>query len=455
MTEYKLKGLAFEFISNQNFTTLYEWTGVYVMDIVNNMLEGIEIPKFALVRQHFETDSIDDVACVIDDNFKDNKFKDKIKNGQKIGITVGSRGIANLKEIVRSVCTNIKKLGAEPVIIPSMGSHGGATAEGQREVLEELGVTEEFTGAVIMSGMEVVKLGETDDGIPVYYDKIAIELDGVILLNRIKAHTDIDGDIESGLHKIIAIGLGNHIGAEIVHNKGLDKASGRIKSVGRFVLENANIMFGIALLENAYDETSHIVFLENSEIMQKEPELLIQSKKQLPRFLFNDIDVLIVDYIGKNISGDGMDPNVIGRCMIGTKNKEIKIRYIATLNLTHETKTSALGVGLSDVTTRKIYDKLEFEPMYVNAITAIAIRGPRIPMVMDDDKKALQLAVKACCADDNKSLRIARIRDTLSLREIMVSESLLEDVRSNPNIEVISELKELEFDENNNLAGFI
>jgi hypothetical protein len=425
------------------------------MDIVNNMLESIEIPKFALVRQHFETDQIDDVASVINDNFKDHKFKDKIKGGQKIGITVGSRGIANLKEIVRAVCINIKELGAEPVIIPSMGSHGGATAKGQREVIEELGVTEEFTGAAIMSGMDVIKLGETEEGIEVYYDKIASELDGVIILNRIKAHTDIDGDIESGLHKIIAIGLGNHIGAEIVHNKGLDKASARIKSVGRFVLENANILFGIALIENAYDDTSDIVFLENSEIIQKEPELLIKSKQQLPKFLFNDIDVLIVDYIGKNISGDGMDPNVIGRCMIGTKNKEINIQYIVTLNLTHETKTSALGVGLSDVTTRKIYDNLEFEPMYVNAITAIAIRGPRIPMIMDDDKKAVQLAIKACCTDDNKTLRIARIRDTLSLKEIMVSEALLEHVKSNPSIEIMGELKRLEFDENNNLVNFI
>jgi hypothetical protein len=425
------------------------------MDIVNSMLESIEIPKFALVKQHFETDQIDDVSSVINDNFKDHKFKDKIKGGQKIGITVGSRGIANLKEIVRAVCINIKELGAEPVIIPSMGSHGGATAKGQREVIEELEVTEEFTGSAIMSGMDVIKLGETEDGIPVYYDKIASELDGVIILNRIKAHTDIDGDIESGLHKIIAIGLGNHIGAEIVHNKGLDKASARIKSVGRFVLENANILFGIALLENAYDDTSDIVFLENSEIIQKESDLLLKSKKQLPKFLFNDIDVLIVDYMGKNISGDGMDPNVIGRCMIGTKNKEINIQYIVTLNLTHETKTSALGVGLSDVTTRKIYDNMEFEPMYVNAITAIAIRGPRIPMVMDDDKKAVQLAIKACCADDNKTLRIARIRDTLSLKEIMVSEALLEHVKSNPSIEIMGELKRLEFDENNNLVNFI
>ncbi|MGB4438863.1 MAG: hypothetical protein WBJ13_06475, partial [Sedimentibacter sp.] len=189
-----------------------------------------------------------------------------------------------------------------------------------------------------------------------------------------------------------------------------------------------------------------IIFIPAEEIIEKEPALLVKSKKQLPRFLINDIDILIVDYIGKNISGDGMDPNIIGRCMIGTKNKDIHIKNIVTLNLTPETMTSALGVGLSDVTTRKIYDKLEFEPMYANAITAIAIKGASIPMVMDNDKKAIQLAIKVCCVDDSKTLRIVRIKDTLSLKEIMISVALQEDAEKNPDITIKSEFKELEFD---------
>ncbi|MGB4437656.1 MAG: lactate racemase domain-containing protein, partial [Sedimentibacter sp.] len=224
--------------------------GMMAMSIVNDMLESIEIPRFARITQHFETIRIDDVMSVVDEQFRDDNIKNRIKPGQRIGITVGSRGIANLKEIVRAVSRNIKELGAQPIIISSMGSHGGATAQGQREVIEELGVTEEYTGAKIMSSMEVVQIGVTDTGIPVYYDKIASELDGMVLMNRIKAHTDINGDIESGLHKIIAIGLGNHVGATAVHSKGMENASSRIKSVGKVVLENANIIFGIALLEN-------------------------------------------------------------------------------------------------------------------------------------------------------------------------------------------------------------
>lgn len=425
------------------------------MNIVNDMLDNIEIPKFALINQNFETEKLDNLEENIDNQFKEETIKTRIKPGQKIGITVGSRGISNLKEIVKAVCRNIKELGAEPIIIPSMGSHGGATAEGQKHVVEELGVTEGYTGATILSSMEVIKLGMCSMGFPVYYDKTASELDGIILLNRVKAHTDIDGDIESGLHKMIAIGLGNHVGATIVHEKGMDKASPRIKSCGKFVLDNANIIFGVAILENAFDETSHIEFIPTEDIYEREPILLAKSKEQLPKFHFNDIDVLIVDYIGKNISGDGMDPNIIGRGMIGFKNKEIRIKYIAALNLTMETMTSAVGIGLADVTTRKVYDKMEFEPTYANVITAIAINGAKIPIVMDNDKKAIQLAIKVCCADSSKDLRIVRIKDTLSLKNIMISEALKKDVEKNTNITKISEFKDLEFNSNGNFIETI
>lgn len=423
------------------------------MEIVNKMLNDIEIPKFAYITQFFQTNKLENIEDIINNHFRDKNVKNTIKADQKIGITVGSRGITNLKEIVRAVCRNIQKLGAYPIIIPSMGSHGGATSLGQEKVLEELGITESFTGAKIMSNMEVEKLGYSDLGLPVYYDKVANNLDGVILLNRVKAHTDLNGDIESGLHKIAAIGLGNHLGATVVHSKGLDLASKRVKSIAKYMLENANILFGIAILENAYDETSDIIFLPKYKIIEEEPVLLKKSREQLPYFLFNDIDILIVDYIGKNISGDGMDPNIIGRSMIGTKNKEININKIVTLNLTSETMTNAVGVGLSDITTRKIYNKLEFEAMYANAVTAIAINGVRIPIVMDNDKKAIQLAIKVSCVDESENLRMVRIRDTLNLRNFMISEALYEDVANNPNIVINSDFKKLGFDKNDNLLS--
>lgn len=423
------------------------------MDAIKSMLDGIEIPKFTRIRQQFDTTKIENIKEVIDAKFCQDNIKDTIKKGQSIGITVGSRGLDNLSDIVKYVCDNIKDKGATPVIIPSMGSHGNATAEGQATFVRGLGVTEEYVGAEIKAGMEVVQLGTTDTGLPVYYDKIASELDGVIVLGRIKAHTDLEGDIESGLHKMITVGLGNHMGAQVMHAMGLDKAVPRLKSIARYALKHSNIIFGIGLLENAYDETSQIEFIPTDEIADVEPGLLKKSKENLPRFLFNDIDLLIVDELGKNISGDGMDPNVIGRGVIGPKNKDIRINKIVTLDTTKEAGSNAYGVGLSDVTTMRIFNKLKTEAMYTNAITAISINGARIPIAMDNDKLAIQLGIRAVCCDDHSKIRIARIKDTLSLKELYISEGLLEDVKSNDNIEIISELKDFEFDMDGNFVN--
>lgn len=421
------------------------------MDVIGSMLDNIEVPKFARIKQFFDTTKIDDVEKHINLQFQREDIKRTIKANQTIGITVGSRGLANLKDIVKFLCSNIKDLGATPIILPSMGSHGGAIAEGQADFIRGLGITEEYVGAEIKSSMEVINLGTTETGLKVYYDKIASELDGVIVLGRIKAHTDIDGEIESGLHKMIAVGLGNHLGAQVVHAMGLGKAAPRIISVARHALKHGNIIFGVGLLENAYDETSHIEFIPTAKIAESEAELLIRSKKQLPKFLFNDIDVLIVDEIGKNISGNGMDPNIIGRGMIGYKNKEIRINKIVTLDTTKESGSNAFGVGLSDVTTKRIFDKLETDAMYANAVTAIAIIGARIPIAMSSDKRAIQLAIRAVCSEEPENLRIVRIKDTLSMSEMFVSESLLNEVKNNEKIEILSEPESFEFDEQGNL----
>lgn len=421
------------------------------MDAISSMLNDIEIPKFFRIRQNFDSSKIENIEEVINAQFKKDNIKNTIKPGQTIGITVGSRGLDNLKDIVKYVCNNIKAKGATPIILPSMGSHGGANAEGQAEFIRKFGVTEEYVGAEIRAGMEVVQLGTTDTGLPVYYDKIASELDGVIVLGRIKAHTDLDGEIESGLHKMITIGLGNHKGAQVMHALGMNKAVPRLISIARYVLKNANIIFGIALLENAYDQTSQIEFIPANEIAEKEPALLAKSKKNLPRFLFNDIDVLIVDEIGKNISGDGMDPNVIGRGVIGRKNKDIRINKIVTLDTTKESGSNAYGVGLSDITTKRIFNKLKTEAMYTNAVTAIAIKAVRIPIAMNNDKLAIQLAIRECCSEEPSKLRIVRIKDTLSLSDIFVSEALLDDMKKNSNIQIKSELMDFQFDESGNL----
>jgi len=425
------------------------------MDVIGSMLDHIEIPKFVCIRQHFDASKIENIEDVINSQFQKHNIKDTIKEGQIIGVTVGSRGLANLKDIVKYVCDNVKAKGAIPVILPSMGSHGGAIAEGQAAFVRGLGVTEEYVGAEIRASMEVVQLGTTETGLPAYYDKIASELDGVIVLGRIKAHTDLDGDIESGLHKMITIGLGNHKGAQVMHAYGLDKAVPRLKSIARYVLKNSNIIFGIGLLENAYDETSQIEFIPTDEIADAESALLKKSKDHLPRFLFNDIDLLIVDEIGKNISGNGMDPNVIGRGMIGYKNKNIRIKKIVTLDTSKESGSNAFGVGLSDITTKRIFNKLKTEAMYTNAITAIAIKGVRIPIAMENDKLAIQLGIRAACCDDPSKIRIARIKDTLSMSDIYVSEGLVEDIKKNDKIEIIGDLRNFEFDEFENFIDKI
>lgn len=423
------------------------------MDAIRSMLDDIKIPKFVLISQRFDGTKIENIEETISEKFQQDGIKETIKEGQTIGITVGSRGLDNLRDIVKFVCDNIKTKGATPVIIPSMGSHGNAVAEGQADFVRGLGVTEEYVGAEIKAGMEVVQLGTTDTGLPVYYDKIASELDGIIVLGRIKAHTDLEGDIESGLHKMITIGLGNHMGAQVMHAMGLDKAVPRLKSIARYALKHANIIFGIGLLENAYDETSQIEFIPTDKIADAESALLKKSKENLPRFLFNDIDVLIVDELGKNISGDGMDPNVIGRGVIGPKNKDIRINKIVALDTTKEAGSNAYGVGLSDVTTMRIFNKLKTEAMYTNAITAISINGARIPIAMDSDKLAIQLGIRAACCEDLSKIRIARIKDTLSLKELYISEGLLEDVKNNDEIEIISELKDFKFNTDGNFAN--
>ena len=421
---------------------------------IYNLLADITIPPMASIHQNFDAPFIPDPESSVN-MLLEKQWVGQILHGKRrVGITVGSRGISNLKDIVRGVCNSLKKYGVEPIIIPSMGSHGGATPEGQIHVLEELGITEVSMKAKILSSTKVVNLGTTDLGIPVYYDELALSLDGVIVLNRIKAHTDLTGDIESGLQKMIAVGLGNPLGAEMVHERGLHKAAERVKSIASYALKNANILFGIGLLENAYDQSFHIEVIPADQIVNREPELLTESKKHLPTFLFNNIDVLIVDSIGKNISGDGMDPNIIGRNMIGYKNKDIHINTIVTLDLTPETGASALGVGLSDITTKRIYDKLDLEIMYINAITAIGLRGAHLPIIMDTDKLAIQLAIKSASteAQDSNNLRIVRIKDTLHMDEFLVSKAILDEIRRKQNIDVREELTEMIFDERGNLV---
>lgn len=393
------------------------------MSVVKRLLNDVKIPKFYKIEQKFPDIYVKDIVAEIDKQTQ--RVISKVKNGSRIGLTVGSRGINQIDIIVKTLIKILKNKGAEVFIIPAMGSHGGATVQGQNEILAHYKITEELMGAKILSSMEVEKIGE-NKGVPIYISKDALNLDGIILLNRIKPHTDLIGDIESGLQKMLAIGLGKQKGAEECHKLGLANAVERIKAVSEFALNKMNILFGVGLIENAYEHTAEIVCLTKDEILKEEPFYLKKAKSLMPMILFDYVDILVVNEIGKDISGDGMDPNIIGRNFIGNKVEFPKIQKIVVLDLTKNTDGNAVGIGLSDFTTRKVYDKIIFENTYPNVITAKAEMGVKIPMVLDTNELAVKAAIKMLNKD---KVSIVRITNTLHLKHIMVTKSLLDKAK--------------------------
>jgi hypothetical protein len=332
-----------------------------------------------------------------------------------------------------------------------MGSHGGATAEGQREIVESLGVTESFCGCKIISSMETVKIGETPEGHEVRIDKNAAEADGIIVVNRIKAHTAFTGPYESGLMKMIAIGLGKQSGANVIHTAGFGLMYHLVPLFGKVILEKSSIIFGFAIIENAYDRPCVIRALTPQEIISEEPKLLIEAKKLMGRILIDETDVLIIDAIGKNISGDGADPNVMGKFLTQYASGGINAKMRVALDLTEESHGNATGIGLFDATTKRLFDKIDLENTYPNQITNNVLHSAKIPMIMLNDRDAIALAIKACGDIGADEVRIVRIRDTMRIGEIQVSESHIPDVSSNPNLDILSDPEPMQFDKNGNL----
>jgi hypothetical protein len=347
----------------------------------------------------------------------------------------------------------VKKYGGNPFIIPAMGSHGGATPEGQKNVLEELGITEEKVGAPIVSNLDVEFLGNTDEGIPVYTSKDALNSDAVILVNRVKPHTSFRGDIESGLIKMSVIGLGKQKGADLCHKMGFYRFAERLKAMAQIVLSRVPVVLGVALLENAYDETADVRVLTAGEFFTVEPVLLEKAKSWMPKILLDDLDVLVVDELGKDISGDGMDPNITGRFASDYAKGDLKVDRIVVLRLTEKTEGNANGIGMADITTLKVLEDTDFTKGYINTITAALPRTVRLPMVMPDDRSAIKAAIKTANNLDYKgeNSRIVRIKNTLHLEYIYVSEALLEDVKNHPQLEIVKGPISFEFDSNGQL----
>jgi len=419
--------------------------------VVRQLVSDAFIPKMALVRQNFPRPRVEDVPGRVRELILNPKFAATIRPGMEIAVTCGSRGIANLRFIIREVCACIRMLGATPFIVPSMGSHGGATAEGQRQIIESYGVTEAFCHAEIRSDMTVVKIGKTEDGRDVFIDRNAAEADGIVLVGRIKPHTDFRGPYESGMMKMMVIGLGKQHGAEVFHQDGPKYMARNIPMFGNAIIANANILFGLAILENAYDETARIEAMLGAEIAEKEPPLLEEAKRLMPQSYIQDVDLLIVDQVGKDISGDGMDPNITGRFCNPYVSGGMRAKKMAVLDLSDGNHGQMVGLGYGDTTTLRCFQKCDLEASYPNALTSTTFTPFRIPLILPSDKEAIGACLKYCGDCDTAKPRVIRIQDTLHMGEIWVSEALLPEVEAHPYLEQIGEAAEMPFNEQGNL----
>jgi hypothetical protein len=400
------------------------------------------------VRQKFQMPRLDSVSATVVDEFRKPEVRNKIKPGMTIAVGVGSRGVNNIAECTKAVIAELKALGAEPFVFPAMGSHGGATAEGQKEVLDGYGVTEAFIGCPVKSSMDVVEIAKADDGMPVYLDKNAAGADAIALICRIKPHTNFRAPIESGIVKMLTIGMGKIIGATTLHTYGMDMFGELLPKTAEIIMANKNFLFGVAMVENAADETAVIEVVPQEQVLEREPALQAKAKELMPRLQFDEVDVLVVEKIGKNISGSGMDPNITGRnCRFVEWNMKPLVKKIAVLGLTPETHGNATGLGAADVITMNLYKEVDIGKTYANIITSTYLDGGAIPIIMNTDQEAIQLAVKTVVRVKPEDTKIVRIATTLDVVDIHVSEPMLPFIKANPSLfEIVGELEPFKFD---------
>ena len=408
----------------------------------------MQLPQMAKVKQHFPDECLSDVSSSVKKSLIEAGITDLVKPGQRIAVSSGSRGISNIQSITRTVVDSVRKIGGKPFVLPAMGSHGGATSEGQKQVLASYGIDENSMECPIEATMDVVEVGNLSDGTPVLLNRLAFEADGVIIVNRVKPHTSFRGQFESGLMKMMTIGLGSHQGATIAHSQGAEGLARLIPAWGKTILKKAPILMGLAIVENAYEQTLQVEALTADKFISREPHLLEIARRSMPQILCERIDVLIVDLIGKNISGTGMDTNIIGRMLLpGIKEPTVPgVSRIVALNLSNESHGNANGVGLADIITRRLFDKIDFEATYANVFTHTFLNRANIPVIMESDQKAIEAAVNIQRLNDSRQARIVRINNTLDIGEIFVSESLLPEVLSKPQVEQINELIPIKFD---------
>jgi hypothetical protein len=411
---------------------------------------SILFPKMVQVRQTFCDEHVSDVRQVVQDELA--KFSDLNLKGKRIAITAGSRGIHGMVETLQAIVAQLHAWGAQPFLVPAMGSHGGATAEGQVVVLENLGITESSIGAPIKSSMEVVQMGTLESGTPVCCDKLAYESDGIVVCNRIKAHTGFVGEHESGLIKMMVIGLGKHVSTEGIHRLGFSEFSHVIPAAATVCLEKAPIIFGVGIVENAYNQVARIEAMAPDSIFEREKELLKYAKSIMGRLLVSEMDILVVDELGKDISGGGMDSNVTGRSASGLKRADApRIGSIIVRDLSRKTAGNAIGMGMADFMCKRAVDKIELSSTYTNSITAGALLGARLPIVAASDLDALTFAIRSSIGASPGNERIVQIRSTKDLEMIWLSEAFLPELEGRDDLIVQGGPHEYEFDDCGNM----
>jgi hypothetical protein len=423
------------------------------MGIFDALLADIEIPRFARVRQELISDHVEDVVEGVRHALTRPGTLDRVHQGDCVCVAVGSREIANLAPIVRALCDELKRVGAQPFIIPAMGSHAGSIAEGQKEILAGYGVTEEAMGVSVLASMRTVQVGQTPSGLDVHLDAHAAGADFIVPVGRVKPHTDFRGPVESGMCKMLAIGMGKQHGAYICHKLGFSCMAENVQAFARVILSAKPNAFALGLIENAHHQTYRISAVPGKRILEEEPALLEEAKRVLGRIPFPKADVLFVDRIGKDISGAGMDPNVTGRSPILGVSAPF-FQRIAVLDLTDKSHGNFGGLGSADVTTDRVYRKIDFEQTYPNGLTAADPLAVKLPVVMPSDRLAMKFALRtATDVDPERGPRIVWIRDTLSLSEFLVSEALLPDAAAAPGVTVLTEPMAVRFDEAGNVLG--
>lgn len=409
--------------------------------------------RMYLVQQVWNQPVIEDIPGTVARELARTGALESICPGDEIAITAGSRGIARLPEILRAIVGLVRERGGAPFIFPAMGSHGGGTAEGQRALLAELGISEQTVGAPIRSSMEVVCLGEAANGLPVYLDATAAQARGIIIVNRIKKHTNFDGVVESGLCKMAVIGMGKHVQAATVHQYGNLGLRKYILPLAEVVFSRANVLAGLGILEGATGQIVELVGLRPEEIIAREPELLRRAKALAPKIPFREIDIALVERMGKDISGTGMDCYVIGRKRIIGEPEwpdAPRISSLVVLDLTDASHGNALGVGLADFTTKRLVDKIDWRATRTNVLTSGNLERGKLPLVYATDREALEAAAFRERARSLETLRLVCLRDTLRLSYLLVSEALLREACGESELRVIDGPMPLPFDEQGN-----